>query len=277
MSDKQKSIKKYIKNKIGDYVMEKFVVIDGNTTSYIVRSDGTILSTMYQGYKRKEPYVMKGGCDSYGYHHVVLSIDGKKYTKKIHRLVANAFIPNPDNKPEVNHIDGNKFNNDVSNLEWVTTKENVEHAKNTGLRNKKKMRKLIENICMLLETNEYSMQDICNKLNVDKWLIKSIIKKKIWVDVSKKYNISNYNHKDHNETVHTIRKPSISKKICRKICEDIESDNISLIEISRKYGVQKYDVLKVYHGKLYPEISKDYNFTKYTKRTYKYFKGGKER
>lgn len=57
----------------------------------------------------------------------------RRKTHMIHRLVAQAFIPNPDNKPCVNHIDGNKLNNHVSNLEWCSIQENNLHARQTGL------------------------------------------------------------------------------------------------------------------------------------------------
>ena len=68
----------------------------------------------------------KGG----GYPRVVLYKNGKRHRVLIHRLVCEAFIPNPDNKPFVNHKDGNPNNNQVSNLEWCTCKENVQHAIN---------------------------------------------------------------------------------------------------------------------------------------------------
>ena len=71
--------------------------------------------------------------DRNGYLAVDLYKDSERSTKRVHRLVAEAFVPNPDNKPEVNHKDGNKRNNDASNLEWVTSKENCRHAWDNGL------------------------------------------------------------------------------------------------------------------------------------------------
>lgn len=72
--------------------------------------------------------VLKPVLTNNGYHGVSLKVNGKFHPYRIHRLVAEAFIPNPENKPEVNHINGNKTDNRVENLEWVTSQENQLHA-----------------------------------------------------------------------------------------------------------------------------------------------------
>lgn len=68
-----------------------------------------------------------------GYLRVYLRKDKKSFPKFIHRLVAETFIPNPNNLPQVNHIDGNKLNNCVENLEWCTGSYNIKHALTVGL------------------------------------------------------------------------------------------------------------------------------------------------
>ena len=69
-----------------------------------------------------------------GYEMVMLCRNYKTFNASVHRLVAQAFIPNPKNKPHINHIDGNKANNNIENLEWCTPSENMMHAYRTGLK-----------------------------------------------------------------------------------------------------------------------------------------------
>jgi hypothetical protein len=67
------------------------------------------------------------------YTQLHLYVDGKRHITYAHRLVAEAFIPNPENKLELNHINGNKKDNNVSNLQWSTRSENMKHAYDNGL------------------------------------------------------------------------------------------------------------------------------------------------
>lgn len=83
---------------------------------YSITDDGRLYSHRHNKY-------LKPSTDKYGYLYYVISIRGDRRTLKAHRLVAQAFIPNDDNKPTVNHINGIRTDNRVSNLEWATYKE----------------------------------------------------------------------------------------------------------------------------------------------------------
>ena len=89
---------------------------------YEVLSDGRILNKRWNRF-------LKPQLNNKGYERVQLC--GKFYF--VHRLVAEKYIPNPDNLPQVNHIDGNKTNNNVNNLEWVSNQQNRDHAVKNGL------------------------------------------------------------------------------------------------------------------------------------------------
>lgn len=71
---------------------------------------------------------LKNQKNTAGYSQVSFSFNGKVLNKRVHRLVAEAFIPNPNNYLEINHIDGNKENNSIGNLEWCTRSENIKHS-----------------------------------------------------------------------------------------------------------------------------------------------------
>lgn len=112
-------------------------LIDGFSGRYSVTPDGRVFSMI----------LPRNGLSDKPVKELVLS-DNKGYMRAclrktkwndplegryVHRLVAEAYLPNPDNLPEVNHIDGNKQNNNMSNLEWVSRQENITHAWSTGL------------------------------------------------------------------------------------------------------------------------------------------------
>ena len=82
----------------------------------------------------KTPKILKPQLHCTGYLCIGLRLNGKRKICRIHRLVAEVFIPNPDNKPQVNHGDGHPLNNHLSNLTWATGSENTQHAYATGLR-----------------------------------------------------------------------------------------------------------------------------------------------
>lgn len=84
--------------------------------------------------------IIKNTINNQGYCYVRLFLKNKKTKLLVHRLIAIAFIENPSNKKFINHIDGNKLNNDISNLEWCTHKENMQHAHSNNLINYNKIK-----------------------------------------------------------------------------------------------------------------------------------------
>lgn len=98
-----------------------------------IKSKTRLVGHNYGGKAVREARLKKIRVNSVGYNSVGLMKDGKVVNIATHRLIAKALIPNPDNKPQVNHKDGNKLNNSLENLEWVTPYENIWHGINTGL------------------------------------------------------------------------------------------------------------------------------------------------
>lgn len=106
--------------------MEKYKDIKGYEGSYQVSTWGRVRSV-------RTVKCLSPEANEKGYLRVDLySDDGTRKHCKVHRLVADAFVPNPDEKPQINRKDGNKQNNSITNLEWCTNAENAEHVK--GLR-----------------------------------------------------------------------------------------------------------------------------------------------
>ena len=102
--------------------------IDGTDGKYEVSNFGRVRTN------GKRPGLLTLTKQPSGYRYAMIELsNGKKRNCRVHRLVAQHFLPNPDNMKEVNHKDGNKDNNHVSNLEWCTRSHNVKHSFDTGL------------------------------------------------------------------------------------------------------------------------------------------------
>ena len=130
-----------------------------------------------------------------GYEKIELVNDNNMKKKVfVHRLVAQAFIPNPKNKPQVNHKDGNKTNNTVKNLEWCTPKENVAHSIKTGLTdfsrtnyrkgegasNSKMIDEDVKQLRVMYDTGEFSLKELSAYFDISIPTVWAIVKRKSW-------------------------------------------------------------------------------------------------
>jgi hypothetical protein len=165
--------------------MEKWKDIANCKNSYLISNKGNVKSLIARANKKE--FIMAINLDKDGYEVVGLFINKKKILKKVHRLVALAYIENPLNKPQVNHINGVKTDNDVNNLEWCTAKENIRHSFKTGLSknhpgtdryNSKLLDKDIVAIRRLGRVR--TGVELAKAFNVSKQLINNILLRKTW-------------------------------------------------------------------------------------------------
>jgi DNA-binding transcriptional regulator YiaG len=145
---------------------------------YIITKNGEV-------FNKKNGHKLKPQINGTGYYRV--GIGGKLCF--VHRLVAKLYIPNPENKPQVNHKDGNKLNNNVDNLECVTNKENTIHAIKTGLQpieEKSKVAKLKRSQVQFIKSHdEMTRKELADLFNISENTISDIRNGKTWKTVEK--------------------------------------------------------------------------------------------
>ncbi len=145
---------------------------------YDITQDGKIFNKKWGRYVKPQP-------NGAGYLRV--HIAGRMYF--VHRLVAEKYVPNPENKPQVNHKDGNHLNNNADNLEWVTNRENSLHALHSGLmwiEERHPMAKLTrDEVAYIKSHTEMSPSDLAKMFNISCRTIKDIWRGKTWKTVEK--------------------------------------------------------------------------------------------
>lgn len=152
-------------NVVGTVVtnMERFVICKYNP-DYLISSEGYILSK-----KRKQVKVLRGRVNINGYLRVYINIGHKRRDFFVHRLVAEHFLPNTENFSEVNHKDGDKTNNSVTNLEWCSHSYNVKHAHKTGLNTPKYKPCVIQGVRYKSQSEASEKLSVCRH-TIDNWI-----------------------------------------------------------------------------------------------------------
>jgi hypothetical protein len=166
---------------------EFFVPIQGFEERYKISNKGVIISfnrkSLQNNPDKMNPYI-----DTVGYRSVSLHENGKPKYMRLHRLLCIHFLPNPNNYPFVNHKDGNKLNSCLSNLEWCTAKQNLNHATEMGLINnrgegsfhaKLKNEDVIE-LRRLRSEDKWTQLEIAKKYNISRRHVSDIVNRVCW-------------------------------------------------------------------------------------------------
>lgn len=201
--------------------------------------------------------ILTNNISNNGYYNTGTTVDGVYKTIYIHRSLALTFIPNPQNKPQINHIDGVKTNNSLDNLEWVTSQENAEHAVKMGLRNPSKgedhyyqkyPEDTIHSICKDIQ-NGIKNSEIMKKYNVPRWIPSELRLGKKWKHITSQYNLQRSNRK------------TLEDSVLKEICELLISSDKSYKEIAEQFELKVYTIQRIAQKKIYKNFVKNYDFS----------------
>lgn len=173
----------------GESIEEEWSSIEGYNGLYEVSNYGRVRSWKNNRWGKSDSFrILKQTLNSKGYPRVTLTRPGLHRTYGTHRLVGHYFVPNSDNKPCINHKDGDKENPFFLNLEWCTRRENNRHARRSGLMeqrgenspNAKLTKQEVLKIRSLYGAGEHSMTDLGKTFGVSRTSIGKIINRKSW-------------------------------------------------------------------------------------------------
>lgn len=235
---------------IGD--INDYVPLDINN-NYRINKKGDI----YSYYTNK---ILKQRNSKKGYPSVRLIINGKGTTKVVHRLVAQTFIPNPDNHPQVNHIDGNKENNSVENLEWCTNDYNMKHSWEIGLRKSLKgeeigTSKLLKHEVVEIYESKESSYELAKKYDINISTVNLIRSGKTWSHITKDKTKGD-------QPLNNFRNNKFSMKEVRDIYEQDGKNK----DIANMYNVPESTIKSIRNGNSYKNITRNLKKGKNTNR-----------
>lgn len=204
--------------------------------------------------------LLKHAVDGPGYYNATLRMKPKCRVVRIHQLVGEHFVDNPDNKPQLNHKDGDKLNNYYTNLEWATPLENIQHAIRIGLIDKKgekhhhaKLKDCDIPLIFEMRNKEMLMKNIAHHFGVSRRTIGDVLNRNLWTHVSinsSLYNIKsgllNYKgEKHHNSKL--IEKQVYEMHLLRK-------QGLTYKQISFKYNISITHVHYIINGLCWPNV-----------------------
>lgn len=220
--------------------MEEFVELE-EFPGYLISRSGTVIGLLGRPLKH-HPNVD-------GYPVVYLRKEGKTHCVRLHRQLAKTFIPNPNDLPIVNHLDGNKTNHNLDNLEWTTHQENVTHAIQVLGINKKCntaiTAEIAELICQDLQDGT-NPKDIYKKHGVTLSIVTKIKQGKAWSDISYKYDLN-------------TRTSRMRRDIVLQICEYLNNGfgNRQIVALLNDSEVTESTVSKISKFKTYTDITQN--------------------